>query len=505
MMMPSRLSFRQLLLGVFLLIALLLSAASLHALWTLDRLAAHSRDGARHAIALSEQAQRLAERGLAMERSARQYLVLNDPAFRSRYADAWREAGAALDAVAAGLPQAPPALFADWRRHTAAAWEVLRGAGPRGVRQQALGRALAPLAAIHGRLEDEVKREVDRRNAALLAELEQRRGVLTGQVLASIALAAALAFGFGAWLSRPLAQIETAIDRLGGGAYDAAIDVRGPGDLRRVGRQLDWLRQRLATLEQDKARFLRHISHELKTPLAALREGVALLEDGVAGPLSAQQAEISAILRQNTASLQNQIDCLLRYNAAAFQAQHPRRASTDLAPLLEQVIAGQRLQWMAAGLTVTAAGSAPPLALDADQLGVALGNLLSNAVRFSPPGGKVRFELARVDGRLRVDCLDQGPGVAPDDAARIVEPFYQGQRQPPGARRGNGIGLSIVHEYIAAHGGQLQLLPSARGAHFRIELPYDPGTPAATHHPTAPSQGQTLGSDPRFSPVVFST
>ena len=117
--MLSKLSFRQLLLGVFLLIAVLLSAASLHALWTLDRLAAHSRDSGRHALALTENTQQLAERSVAMTRSARQYLVLDDPAFRMRYADAWREARAALDAVQRGLPHAPNIAFDTWRQASA--------------------------------------------------------------------------------------------------------------------------------------------------------------------------------------------------------------------------------------------------------------------------------------------------------------------------------------------------------------------------------------------------
>jgi two-component system sensor histidine kinase GlrK len=481
--MLSKLSFRQLLLGVFLLIAALLGAASLHALWTLDRLAAHSRDSGRHALQLTEASQRLAERGVAMARSARQFLVLDDPAFRSRFADARREAGQALDAIAAGLPKAAPAAFDAWRRHSADAWAVLQTEGrshaAQRARQQALDRALAPLPALAEQLADQVEREVERRNDVLLAELDQRRGVLQGQVLASIALAALLAWGFSVWLARPLAQIESAIDRLGENRYDQAIAVRGPSDLARVGQQLNWLRQRLSDLEEDKARFLRHISHELKTPLAALREGVALLEDGVAGALTPNQREVAAILNQNTASLQNQIEALLRYNTATFDANRLQLQPTDPGQLLHKVIASQRLQWQANALHVTAEGTARPIALDADKLSVAIGNLLSNAVRFSPRAGKVHFRLGEREGRLLLDCVDQGPGVAPADAERIFEPFYQGERQPPGARRGNGIGLSIVQEYIAAHGGVLQLLPSVRGAHFRIELPYDPASLAA--------------------------
>ena len=474
--MLSKLSFRQLLLGVFLLIAVLLSAASLHALWTLDRLAAHSRDSGHHALALTENTQQLAERSVAMTRSARQYLVLDDPAFRKRYADAWRDARVSLDAVAAALPYAPSALFDRWRQAGEQAWDILQMPTVRNrnsARQQALEKALDPLPAVNEQLAEEVKQEVERSNAELLSELDQRRAVLKAQVIGSILLAALLASGFGLWLSRPLAQIEEAIDTLGENRYDQDIVVRGPSDLQRVGLQLNWLRNRLGDLEADKARFLRHISHELKTPLAALREGVALLEDGVAGTLSPNQREIAGILNQNTAALQSQIEALLRYNTATFDAQHLQRQHTDMGSLLAQAIDSQRLQCQAARLTVATEGKARPITVDADKLAIAVGNLLSNAVRFSPPDGLISFRLGELDGKLLLDCTDQGPGVAPEDAAHIFEPFYQGQRQPPGARRGNGIGLSIVQEYVAAHGGILKLLASQRGAHFRIELPYE--------------------------------
>ncbi|MYM25696.1 HAMP domain-containing protein [Duganella sp. FT135W] len=472
--MLTKLSFRQLLLGVFLLIAVLLSAASLHALWTLDRLAAHSRDSGRHALALTEHTQQLAERSVAMSRSARQYLVLDDPAFLKRYADTWRDAQASLDEVAAALPYTPASLFERWRQSGQQAWDILQTPPrQRSAARQQLEKVLAALPAVNQLLADEVKQEVDRRNGELLTELDQRRAVLKAQVIASIVLGALLAGGVGLWLSRPLAQIEQAIDTLGENRYDQPIAVRGPNDLQRVGQQLNWLRQRLADLEADKARFLRHISHELKTPLAALREGVALLEDGVAGELSPDQREIAAILNQNTVALQSQIEALLRYNAAAFDAQRLQRQPVDMNNLLAQAIEGQRLQWQAAQLTVVTEGQASPIAVDADKMATVVGNLLSNAVRFSPTNGLISFRLGELNGKLLLECSDQGPGVAAEDAARIFEPFYQGQRQPPGARRGNGIGLSIVHEYVAAHGGVLQLLRSERGALFRIELPYE--------------------------------
>ncbi len=485
--MFPELSFRQLSLGVFVLIAALLGATSVHALLTLDRIAAHSREAGRLAVALAEQAQRLSERGVAMERSARQFLVLDDPAFRDRYADAWRDAQAALAAIAAGLPGTRHAAVADWRARGEAVASLLQSVpdnpgrkGGNAVRRpvaqatgKALDQALSGLPALSQLLEDAVRHEVERRNQALLDELDQRRRLLTTQVIVAVALAAVLALCLVAWLSRPLKQIEQAIGRLGGNRYDEPIAVQGPGDLRRLGTQLDWLRARLAEVEADKARFVRHVSHELKTPLAALVEGVSLLEDEVPGPLSPQQREIAAILRQNTASLQAQIEDLLRFNEAGFAAQRLRRVMTEPRVLLETVVASQQLQMQARGVRCAVDGEARALPLDADLMAAVLGNLLSNALRFSPAGGCVQFTLSDAGGRLAIDCRDEGPGVAPRDAERIFEPFYQGERQPASARRGNGIGLAIVREYVAAHGGAVSLLTSRGGAHFHIEIPYD--------------------------------
>lgn len=467
--MLARLSFRQLLFAGFILISVVLTASSVQALLTLERLARLGRETAAQTVMLSEQSQHLAERTLAMERSARQFMVLDEAAFRERYYSAWQQAGAAL-ALLAGARA--PALAAEWTAQAETAWLALK-AGKRQQRsgQAALDRVFARLPAINERLAAENKRETARRNDAMLTELERQRQWLTALVAGAVLLSAILACWFGAWLSRPLRRIELAIGRLGEGRFDQAVAVGGPADLRRLGLQLDWLRQRLAELDDDQERFLRHISHELKTPLAALREGVALLEDDVAGPLTGGQREIAGILRQNTAALQTQIEDLLRYNTAVFDARHVRRGNVDLLALLHQVVDQQRLQWQARGLQVSVDGGAPRLLADAEQLAVALANILSNAVRFSPEGGRIALTLGTRRDLLWIDCVDQGPGVAPADAARIFEPFFQGSRRIAGARNGNGIGLSIVHEYVRAHHGTVQLIPSPQGAHFRIEIP----------------------------------
>ncbi|HSC79619.1 MAG TPA: HAMP domain-containing sensor histidine kinase [Chitinolyticbacter sp.] len=465
-----RLSFRQLLLVAFLLVGAVLSASSVQVWLSLERMAGHSRESARDAVRLTEAAERLAERTLTMERSARQFLVLDDEAFRQRFIEAGLEADKALATLAQALTEVSTAEFAAWRDHQAGTAEQLVPGKPTGD-EAMLFEHFAQLRGINERLGMAVKRRVERNNNTLSAELERQRTVLGAQAAAAAVMAVLLALAFGLWLTRPLARIESAIARLGQNRYDEEIRIRGPSDLRRLAEQLDWLRQRLAALEADKARFLRHVSHELKTPLAALREGVALLDDGVLGSLTPGQSEVVGILRQNVAAQQRQIEDLLRYNAAVFDATHAVVRPLDARAQIAAVIEAQRLQWQARGLTVTLAGEAAPLRADPDKLEAVFGNLLSNAIRFSPDGATIHFALQQNAGALCIDCWDEGPGIDAADAERIFEPFYQGRRQPPGARHGSGIGLSIVREYITAHGGAIALLPCERGAHFRIELP----------------------------------
>lgn len=465
-----RASFRQLLLLGFLLIAGLLAAASLGGLFTLERLTVQSRSAAERAVQLSSAVQQLAERSVAMERAARQFLVLEDPLLRRRFNEAASDAEAVLQDLQGQrlIPeqaQAWRAQLEQIRRQLDAAWRSRK-------REQDLTAQFRELEVQTVAIAEQVRLHTEARNRSLQEQLEQGRVRLGQQVLGAIALAALLSLTFGFWLTRPLRRLEQAIVGLGENRLSEAISIQGPSDLRSLGQRLDWLRLRLGELDADKARFLRHISHELKTPLAALREGVSLLEDGVTGTLSPDQREVARILRDNTATLQQQIEALLRFNAAAFEAGRLQRRRTELGALIQALVEAQRLQWQARQLLIEIDGGPLEAEVDPDKLGTALGNLLSNAIRFSPAGRGIRFHLSQQAGQVCIDITDQGPGVAPADRARVFEPFYRGERQPDDALRGSGVGLSIVQEYIAAHGGQITLLPTEPGAHFRITLPH---------------------------------
>jgi len=465
------LSFQQLLLLAFLLIAGLLGISSLRALHTLEQLMVLSRHGSAGATMLSAAAQGLNQRGQTLERAARQSLVLRDAPLRRSFDDMAIEALAVLDQLQAeGLPVTQAK---EWRAHLDAVKALLDAPPERALdNERQVAEEFVALESLHTAIVQSVQDINTQRNQDLQDRVENSRRNVTHQVVGVITLALVLALALGIWLARPFKRLEGTIRRLGENQLDQPVLISGPDDVRRVGQQLEWLRLRLLELDADKARFLRHVSHELKTPLAALREGVALLQDGVTGELTPGQREVAEILHHNTLVLQGEIEALLRFNAAAFEARQLQRRDTDLLALLETQIEAQRLQWQAKSLRVLVEGPSVSLPLDVDKITSAVSNLLSNAIRFSPPRGTVRLTLSRVPGLVRLDVSDQGPGVAETDRDRIFEPFYRGVRQPDGAVRGTGIGLSIVQEYVAAHGGNVRLVEDGIHSFFRMELPH---------------------------------
>ncbi|GAA6141485.1 ATP-binding protein [Hydrogenophaga sp. 5NK40-0174] len=464
-------SFTQLMLAAFVVVGGLLGGAAVQALVSMESLMDQGREGNMQAIELSTAAQSLAEQTLAMERSARQSLVLRDQQLRQQFEDL---AGQSRDVLARLEENELPSKTASaWRNQLEKAVAQLEGdEATMFERDQAVAQAFRDLGEHNAAITQQVQNIITNRNAALQTRLTNTQQRLTRLVLGAIVLAALLAIGSGLWLSRPFRRLEKAIIGLGENRLEHPIDIPGPHDVRQVGQQLEWLRLRLTELDADKARFLRHISHELKTPLASMHEGVAVLSDGVAGPLNPSQDEVVQILRHNTGELQSQIEALLRFNAAAFDARQLKRTPVDLLAMLESQVDSQRLRWQAKQLHVRVEGPSVTMPVDTEKLASAFGNLLSNAIRFSPVGGRIRLGILSLPGRVAIDVQDDGPGVSELDRQRIFEPFFRGERQPQDAVKGSGVGLSIVKEYINAHGGKIELLEGREGAHFRIELPH---------------------------------
>ncbi len=280
-----------------------------------------------------------------------------------------------------------------------------------------------------------------------------------------------LAVGFSILIARPLRNIDRSIRKLGRGEFADSISIKGPRDLRSLGERLDWLRRRLLELETHQSRFLRHVSHELKTPLTAVREGSELLNDRIVGEMSKQQTDVVRIIRDNTVSLQRLIEDLLSYqqhrSAAPLKIEH-----VELSPIIDRVVREHRLEMLSRAITTEVQGEWQTLEADREQIRVVLDNLVSNAIKYSPRGGKVQISVARDENFVQIDVCDDGPGIAASEQEKVFESFFRGDASANGKIKGTGLGLAIVREYVSAHEGSVYVVDAGQpGGKFRVRLP----------------------------------
>ena len=467
-------SFPRLLLIGFTLVALPPVFALVNNAISIDRLANRSQNEVYQAVQASQSSRRLAQLLVALERTARQIAILDDRSLLDAYTINRRQFEQTV-AEFARLPVDKEQRAALDRiiEGEAAIYAALSKSGARG---DALNPALARFEGLSEYSQMIVTRanaQIDREVEAMRATADQAQRITFWQLLALIPVVVFLVTGFSILITRPIRQVDAAIRRLGAGQFRVPVAVSGPEDLEQLGERLEWMRRQLLELEEQKNRFLRQVSHELKTPLTALREGANLLAEGAVGKLTPQQAEITEILRHNSVELQKLIEDLLSFGASQF-----RKVTVDLEPVeirrvVERVAADQALAARARGLAFDTEIEDVMLAADPEKLRVVLDNLVSNAVKFSPERERVRI-VARLDGNaLELDVIDQGQGIPPAERSRIFDPFYQGSYAGAGPVRGTGIGLSVVKEYVFAHGGSVEVLESRRGAHFRVRLPLE--------------------------------
>jgi two-component system sensor histidine kinase GlrK len=465
-------SFPRLLAVGFTLVALPLMFALVSNAVSVDRLANRSQNAVYQAVQATQSSRRLAQQLTALERTARQMEILDDRSLLDAYTASRRQFEQAV-AEFASLPldAEQKRVLDDIVRGEAAALGALSGPGPKSPEAGAAVESFVGLS-------EQAQTLVARSNALIAREVEAMREtadraqrITLWQLLALVPVVMFLAIGFSILITRPIREIDAAIRRLGGGQLRVPVAVSGPQDLVQLGDRLEWMRRELLDVEQQKNRFLRQVSHELKTPLTALREGAELLSEEAVGKLTPEQREIAEILRHNSVELQKLIEDLLSFGASQFRKVTVDLGPVDIRDVIGRVAEDQRLAIKARNLTLDIAAEDVMIPADSEKLRVVLDNLLSNAVKFSPPGGVIGVA-ARFDGdALELDVTDQGPGIPREERTRIFDPFYQGSQAGAGPVRGTGIGLSVVKEYVFAHGGSVEVVDSGRGAHLRIRLP----------------------------------
>jgi signal transduction histidine kinase len=300
--------------------------------------------------------------------------------------------------------------------------------------------------------------------ASGLRRLLERLGLA---LIGGIVAAAVLGWYLSRRITRPVLALSEATDQITRGHYDVDIpEVPGGGEIGHLSQRFREMATRLGEAEQQERNFLMSVSHELRTPLTAIRGHVDALREGVAADPVVRAASLDMIASETT-RLERLVGDVL--DLAKLEAHRFTLLSeeVDMERLCEQAYAAYGEEARRRRIDYEKRFQASPtIVTDGDRVLQIISNLLSNAFRWTPDGGKVELELAATNGRISVAVDDNGPGVPAAERERIFRPFWSRDDS------GTGLGLAIAHELAVALGGRIELeTEPGEGSRFELVLP----------------------------------
>ena len=290
-------------------------------------------------------------------------------------------------------------------------------------------------------------------------------------IAAAAITAAAVSWFLSVRIVRPIGRLATAAERISRGSYGERVPVTGSDELSVLAAAFNEMAASLESAELRRRQLLSDLAHELRTPLATIEGYVEGVRDGVVPPTP----ETWSVLGTESGRIRRLIDDLQKVSRA-----EERQLDLRIRPLAPGAIVAEAAQaagpaYAAKGvaLAITADDRLQPVAADGDRIGEVLTNLLDNALRHTPAGGRVEV---RADGRgeeVEFTVSDSGEGIAPEHLGRVFERFYRVDSGRTRARGGSGIGLAIARALVEAHGGRIRAESDGpgSGARFVVTIP----------------------------------
>ena len=301
--------------------------------------------------------------------------------------------------------------------------------------------------------------------------LDQRWLALVERLLIAFAGGIAVAAAFAWYLSRrittPVLQLSRAADEVARGRYDVAVpEVPGGGEIGVLADSFREMAERLSEAEELERNFLMSVSHELRTPLTAIRGHVEALREGVVTDEELRVASLTVIAAE-AARLERLVGDVLDLAKLDARRFTVLQEEVDMERLVDRAYAAFGEEARRRGIDYRRTVDVKPVIVtDGDRVLQIISNLLSNAFRWTPDGGRIELELNASDGTICVAVDDNGPGVLPGDQERIFRPFWSRDGG------GTGLGLAIARELATALGGKIRLKSSPeRGSRFELVLP----------------------------------
>jgi two-component system sensor histidine kinase BaeS len=328
-------------------------------------------------------------------------------------------------------------------------------------RQSQLEPYVAPAALLYVNTPSRASANFD------LSPANQKRIVGVAAAVLLITLIISVAGGFR--LVQPLRALTRASRQMTGGDENVRVKVRGTDEIGQLSQAFNELADSRARTESLRQAMVSDIAHELRTPLSNIRGWLEAVEDGVTQP---DQAFIAS-LSEEAALLQHIIDDLrdLATADAGNLRIHPERVY--LGNLFDQVVSTYRTQAEHAQIKLTSE-TAGDIELDADpvRLRQAIGNLVTNALRYTPAGGTVKVAGRPETDSIVIDVIDSGAGIAAEDLPKVFDRFWRAEQSRNRQTGGSGLGLAIVRSLVDAHGGTVSVVSEpGQGATFTLRLP----------------------------------
>lgn len=420
-------------------------------------------------LELGRESEKLDTQVAELERNARQFIVVGE----RNVLDLYRQRhGRLMDSLAwidLIVDDEPTASLVDTMRRSAE--EIMDYLVTPSPDDDILGERFEGLRSMSAELTGRATRKVRSQLETLRGETQDSRTVsflVAGAAMVSMAILLVLS---AILITRPIRKLDMHLRRLGHGKLDEPISISGPDDVSNLARRLDWLRRRVIEVDAGKDQFIREMSHQLKTPLASIREGTELLLDGSVGNAGDVQKEVIEILHQNSLELQRMLDNLLNFRAWRDNPNQLNREAFDFGSMLDNVVERYGIALMSKNInTAVHAADALHVSMDRNKIRVVVDNLVSNAVKYAPVGGRIRVLAQADNGEVVLDVIDNGPGIPASESERIFELFYRGI-DAGSQLRGTGVGLALVRAYVEAHGGTIKVVSTNPGGHFRVRLP----------------------------------
>ena len=281
-----------------------------------------------------------------------------------------------------------------------------------------------------------------------------------------------VAFWLARWIADPLQRVVTASRQMPS-AETTPVTPHGPHEVQELTRAFNEMNARVQTSQKSQREFVANVSHELKTPLTSIQGFAQAILDGTASTPEAQKQAAQIIYAESGRMHRMVLDLLdlARLDAGTLDLQ---RTPVDLAALLNNIAEKFAPQARTANMDIgVEAFALPVITGDGDRLAQVFTNLVDNALKFTPTGGRITLRATQVGSAVQVEVMDTGAGIPAEALPHIFERFYQADPSRTGGRiHGAGLGLAIVKEIVGAHGGKISVRSEqGAGTTFTVSLP----------------------------------